>query len=107
MAALSRFIARLGDRGLPFFKLLRQSNGFTWTEEADKAFEDLKKYLATPPILVAPEPDEELFLYIASGPKAVSGVLVVERAEHDKQEKVQKPVYFISEVLHGLKERYP
>src|SRR5688572_16557053 len=37
MAALNRFISRLGDRGLPFFKLLKRNDKFQWTEEADKA----------------------------------------------------------------------
>ena len=31
MAALSRFIARLGEKGLPFFKLLRKHGSFEWT----------------------------------------------------------------------------
>ena len=39
MAALSRFISRSGERGLPFFKVIRKSNKeFQWSEEADKAF---------------------------------------------------------------------
>ena len=42
MAALSRFISRLGDRGLPFFKLLRKSDKFEWNEEAAAAFQQLK-----------------------------------------------------------------
>jgi hypothetical protein len=32
-AALNRFISRLGERGLPFFKLLNLHNKFKWTEE--------------------------------------------------------------------------
>ena len=38
MAALSRFISRLGEKGLPFFKLLKASKKFEWSEEADAAF---------------------------------------------------------------------
>ena len=41
MAALSRFISRLGDKGLPFFKLLRKSDKFEWSEEAMVAFQQL------------------------------------------------------------------
>jgi hypothetical protein len=50
MAALSRFISWLGIRGLPFFKLLKKQDKFYWTQEAQEAFEDLKKYLTTPPM---------------------------------------------------------
>jgi hypothetical protein len=60
MAALSRFISWLSVRGLPFFKLLKKHGKFQWTQEAQEAFEDLKKYLITPPTLVAPEPHENL-----------------------------------------------
>jgi hypothetical protein len=35
MAALNRFISRLGKRGLPFFKLLKRQDKFQWTEEAE------------------------------------------------------------------------
>jgi hypothetical protein len=53
MAALGRFISWLGVRGLPFVKLLKKHDKFKWTHEAQEAFEDLKKYLTTPPTLVA------------------------------------------------------
>ena len=42
MAVLSRFISRLGDRGLPFFKLLWKSDKFEWNEDASKAFQELE-----------------------------------------------------------------
>jgi hypothetical protein len=60
MAALSRFISRLGVGGLSLFKVLKKLDKFQWTQEAQEAFEDLKKYLTTPPTLVAPEPHEDL-----------------------------------------------
>jgi hypothetical protein len=37
MAAVNRFISRLGERGLPFFKLLKRQDKFQWTEEAERA----------------------------------------------------------------------
>nr|CAH67541.1 H0425E08.9 [Oryza sativa]CAH67733.1 H0522A01.4 [Oryza sativa] len=69
MAALSRFISRLGEKALPLFKLLKRSGPFTWTEEAERAFTQLKAYLSSPPVLVAPEPDEPLLLYLAATPQ--------------------------------------
>jgi hypothetical protein len=38
LAALSRFISRLVEWALPFFKLLRKSGPFVWTEDAKEAF---------------------------------------------------------------------
>jgi hypothetical protein len=44
VAALSRCVARLGEKSLPFYALLKKSDDkFEWTEEADTAFAQLKK----------------------------------------------------------------
>jgi hypothetical protein len=45
-------------QGLPFFKLIKKQDKFQWTQEAQVAFEDLKKYLNISPTLVAPKPHE-------------------------------------------------
>jgi hypothetical protein len=79
MAALGHFIARSGEKALPFFKLMKHTGKFEWTPEADKAFAELKKYLTSPPIMVAPTFCEPLLLYIAVTPRTTSAVLVVER----------------------------
>jgi len=78
MAALSRFIDRLGEKGLPFFKLLKASKIFARTEEADEAFTQLKAFLTFPTFLTAPQPNEVLLLYIAATDRVVSTVLVVQ-----------------------------
>jgi hypothetical protein len=117
LAALSRFISRLAERALPFFKLLRKSGPFSWTKEVEQAFQELKQHLVSLPILVAPEPRESLYLYIAVAAEVVSIVLVVERTTQEDQEPkgsgptmgvrtVQKLVYYTSEVLHEAKVRY-
>ena len=107
MAALSRFISRLGARGLPFFKLLKhRNNDFKWDEEAQKSFLELRSYLQKAPILTAPQQGETLYLYISATTHVVSTVLVVERKEEGHAYAVQRPVYFISEVLTDSKVRY-
>ena len=45
IAALNRFVSKEMERCLPFFRTLRKS--FEWTDECQKAFEDLKKYLSS------------------------------------------------------------
>jgi ribonuclease HI/dsDNA-binding SOS-regulon protein len=108
VAALSRFVARLGEKALPFYALMKKSDDkFEWMEEADVAFAQLKKVLSTPPVLVAPNEKEPLLLYIAATHQVMSTVLVVERSEERKAHGVQRPVYFVSEVLSPIKQRYP
>jgi hypothetical protein len=83
LAALSRFISRLAERALPFFRLLRKSGPFSWTEEAERAFQELKQHIVSLQIMVAPELGEPLYLYIAAATEVMSMVLVAERmAQH-------------------------
>jgi hypothetical protein len=107
MAALSRFISRLGEKGWPFFKLLKAKEKFEWSEEADTAFTKLKQFLTSPLVLIAPKEGETLLLYIAATNRVVSTAIVVEREEVGHVYKVHQPVYFISEVLNESKTCYP
>jgi hypothetical protein len=77
----------------------KSDDKFEWTEEADTTFAQLKKVLSMPPVLVAPKEKEPLLLYITATHQVVSTVLVIERSEEGKAHGVQRPVYFISEVL--------
>ena len=97
IAALNRFVSKATDKCLPFFRTLRKS--FEWTDECQKAFEDLKKYLLSPPLLSPSKPKEELYLYIAVSQATISATLVRE------EEGVQRPVYFISRAFRGAEER--
>jgi hypothetical protein len=54
MAALNRFISKLGEQGLPVFKLLKHQEKFVWTPEADQALAQLKDFLSKPLVLTAP-----------------------------------------------------
>ena len=107
LATLSRFISRLGEKALPLYRLMKKSDKFEWTPEADVAFVELKALLSTQPVLAAPISKEPLLLYIAATGQVVSTVLTVEREEEGKAYKVQCPVYYISEVLTPSKQRYP
>jgi hypothetical protein len=89
MAALGCFISKLGEKGLPFFKLLKKSDKFEWTDEADQALKEFKTFLTTPPIMVPPAPKETLLLYIFVSTQVVSAVLVAERPEEDHPYPIQ------------------
>jgi hypothetical protein len=107
LAALSRFISRLGKKGLPLYRLLKKHERFSWTAEAQEALDKLKASLTHAPILTPPQDGEPLYLYVAVTTQVVSVVIVVERAEEGHALPIQRPVYYISEVLSDTKARYP
>jgi hypothetical protein len=78
MAALSRFISKLGERGIPFYRLLCKADGSQWDDQAVAAFVELKKYLKSLPTLVPPKPDDVLLLYVVAPDVVVSIVITVE-----------------------------
>jgi hypothetical protein len=107
VAALSRFIPRLSDKALPLYHLLKKSDSFEWMAEEEKALETLKDALQNAPVLAAPLPQEPMLLYVTASNRAVSAVMVVERKEEEKEQRVQRPVYYINEALTESKQCYP
>jgi hypothetical protein len=107
LAALSRFISRLGEKGLPLYQLLKKHERFSWTAEAQDALDKLKATLAHAPILMPPQDGEPLYLCVNATTQVVSSVIVVECTEEGRALPVQRPVYYISDVVFDTKPRYP
>ena len=99
VATLNRFISKATDKCLPFFKTLKKA--FAWTEECETAFQELKHYLSNPPLLSPSKEDEDLFLYLAVSLTTVSATLIRE------ENRLQLPVYYISQAFQGAEARYP
>ena len=70
-------------------------------DECQKAFQDLKAYLATTHLLSPSVLGEELYLYLVVSLHVVSLALIREEGE------IQKLVYYTSRVLRGAQGRYP
>ena len=78
VAALSRFISRLGEKAQPLYRLLRRTKHFKWTDAAMGGLDKIKAILATNPVMAAPNIGEPMLLYIAATHQVVSSGLVVE-----------------------------
>ncbi|KAK0592411.1 hypothetical protein LWI29_018735 [Acer saccharum] len=100
VAALNRFISKSSEKCLPFFNILRKNKAFEWNDDCEKALQDLKTYLKSPPLLSKPKDNEVLFIYLAVSNTAVSAVLVRE------EESIQHPVYYVSKTLLDAETRY-
>ncbi|KAL0411634.1 UNVERIFIED_CONTAM: hypothetical protein Slati_3753100 [Sesamum latifolium] len=81
LAALNQFISRSADKGLLFFKILREATKFEWTAASQEMFDDLRRYLTSLSLLTKPKIGEPLYLYLA----ILIAVLV--RSWCDKKEK--------------------
>ena len=99
VVTLNRFVSKAIDKCLPFFKILKKA--FEWTDDYQIAFQDLKAYLTTALLLSPSVLGEELYLYLAVTPHAVSLALV------RKEERVQKPIYYTSRALKAAEAQYP
>ncbi|GKV42235.1 hypothetical protein SLEP1_g49664 [Rubroshorea leprosula] len=109
VAALHRFISKSVDKWLPFFKIMRlaaqkdesgKQKKLEWNSEYQVAFDELKSYLSSPPLLSKANDKEILYLYLGISDEAISSVLVRE------ERKQQKPIYYTSSVLHGNEIKY-
>ena len=76
LAALNWFISKFVDWCCLFYQLLKKWKGFQWTKECEKTFQDLKEYLVRDLMLSAPEPSEDLFMYLSMSEHTVSAVLM-------------------------------
>ena len=72
-----------------------------WTTECEKAFGQLKEYLASVPLLSTLREGDELYLYLDVSKWAIDSVLVRE------DEGKQHPVYYTSKALVDAETRYP
>ena len=96
---MNRFVSKATNKCLPFFKTLKQA--FAWTDECEAAFQELKRYLSSPPLLSRSKEEENLYLYLAVSASAVSAALIREEG------KKQLPIYYVSQAFQGAESRYP
>ena len=98
ITALNMFIFKATKKCLPFFKTLKKA--FTWTEECEKAFQELKCYLSNPSLLSPSKEGENLFLYLVVLATTMSVALIQE------ENRVQLSVYYISQAFEGAEAKY-
>ncbi|CAL0307837.1 unnamed protein product [Lupinus luteus] len=100
LTALSRFLSFAAKHSLPLFQLLKKNKTIEWSDECEATFKVFKQYLAAPPILSKPTPDEVLYVYLPMSDEVVAAVLIEETVEG------HNPVYFTSKALQGPELRY-
>ena len=95
ITALGRFMSHSARKCLPFFKAMKNVKKFEWNADCQKAFEDIKKFLTSTPLLSRLTLEETLYLYLSVGNESLASVLIRE----DQGEK--NFIYYASKVLRG------
>ena len=101
ITALGRFISCSAKKCLPLFRALKSAKKFEWNNDCQIAFEEIKKFLTSPPLLSRPIRNEPLYLYFSIGYESITSVLVREEGSQ------QHSVYYVSKILRGMEIRYP
>ena len=73
---LSSFLPNLRQLLIPIYDLQKKSKKFKWTEETEKAFNDIKELLICPPVLKAPTTDGLFHLESDTSQKGVGSTLL-------------------------------
>jgi hypothetical protein len=99
---LRRFITNLAGKVDSFLPLvqLKHENGFIWGEEQRKAFEKIKKYLTSPPVLQAPRAGKGFRLYIAAQEHVIGAALT--QSDEGKEFVVE----YLSQSLKDVETRF-
>ena len=94
---LSSFLPNLRRLLIPIYDLQKKAKKFKWTEEAEKAFNEIKKLLINPPVLKAPTPDGLFQLESDTSREGVGGTLLQKQGDewvvigyHSKNPKISK-----------------
>ncbi|RVX00888.1 Transposon Ty3-I Gag-Pol polyprotein [Vitis vinifera] len=97
---ISRFIARLTDICEPIFRLLRKSQPTVWDDQCQRAFERIREYLLSPPVLAPPTPGRPLLLYLSVSDVALGCML----AQLDDSGK-DRAIYYLSKRMLDYETR--
>jgi len=66
LASLNRFIFRLAEKRLPFFRALESSGNLQWGKKQEKAFEALKTYIENVAIMSSPSEKSRITLVVGT-----------------------------------------
>ena len=100
-AYIRRFIVNLSGRCQPFTRLMKKGVSFVWDQTCQEAFDDIKRYLTKPPVLVAPTSGKPFLLYVKSMDHSLSALLAQKNDDGHEQ-----AIYYLSRTLIEAESRY-
>jgi hypothetical protein len=100
---IRRFISNLSGQIEPFMDLvkIKADEEFHWGVEQQRAFEEIKEYLARTPVLVPPQQDRPFYIYLSVGYTSIVSIVV---QEYDGKEKV---AFYLNRRMLDTESMYP
>ena len=98
---ISRFIVRLIDTCEPIFRLLRKKQPKVWDDQCQQAFERIREYLLSPPVLAPPMPGRPLLLYLSVSDVAL-GCMLTQLDDSGRE----RAIYYLSKRMLEYETRY-
>ena len=95
------FITRLTNICEPIFRLLRKNQPTIRNDDCQLAFEKIKEYLFSPPVLVPPMPGRPLLLYLLVSDMTLGCML----AQFDDS-RMERAIYYLSKRILEYEMRY-
>ena len=93
---LAKFLPRLADHMKPIRRLTRQDTEFSWTEEQEDAYREVKRLVTTAPVLSYYDPKAELEIQCDASKKGLGAALL----------QNGKPIAYTSRALTDTEQRY-
>ncbi|XP_050211888.1 uncharacterized protein LOC126662045 [Mercurialis annua] len=78
----------------------KETDEWIWTDEQQRVFDDLKGYLAKPPVMTPPKPNKPLLLYLSAAHESLGCMLAQE------DDEIERAVYYLSRGLTGTEIHY-
>jgi len=95
------FVKDFSKIAIPLTNLTKKGNAFEWTEEAQKAFEQLKEIITSRPVLIIPDPNKPYEVETDASDDAMGGTLI----QRDEEGRPH-PVAFVSKKFSDTERRY-
>ncbi|KAA3479565.1 Integrase, catalytic core [Gossypium australe] len=99
---IARFISQLTEKCDPIFRFLKKHNSGVWHEKRQKTFDKFKHYLSNALVLMPPNLDKPLILYLAVLRNSIGCVL----GQHDESGRKERVINYLSKKFTECETRY-
>ena len=98
---LSKFIDLLSQLILPLQQLTNQ-NTFSWNEESEQCFKEVKKVFSFLPTIAPPNWEQVFFVNPSVGEDTLGALLM----QKDEKSSFMRPIYFSSKMMTGTEKGF-